>query len=59
MTMGTKFYQKIAAILFDGAQPIDVLSQHLPPNPATLLYSADYQSLRPTPPQSLSLFSAR
>ena len=24
-----------------------------------LLYSADYQSLRPTPPQSLSLFSAR
>ena len=24
-----------------------------------LLYSADYQSLRPTPPQSSNLFSAR
>lgn len=35
MTMGTKIYQKTAAILFEGAQPIDVLSQHLPPNPAS------------------------
>lgn len=35
ITMRTNTYQKIAAILFDGAQPIDELSQHLPPNPAS------------------------
>jgi hypothetical protein len=35
MTMGNKIYQKIATILLDGAQPMDVLSQHLPPNPAS------------------------
>lgn len=35
ITMGTKAYQTIAAILFDGAQPINELSQYLPPNPAS------------------------
>ena len=33
--INTKTYQKIAAILFDRAQPIDELSQYLPPNPAS------------------------